>query len=195
MDARKQIVENQLPRIAFVVSNVIVLVFEVNWRNADPWDKAKKFARAAIAGVTDVDERPLLFLVSTHPDGKTQQQEDGFPASFFANHDSGNERSELFRDVRCVSLARFDSEGTRRDEYNADVAELLNNVSAPEPTVYVWPFSEQLWLRVLKSVAVTCSAATPDNVSVVSTLRRIRKDDDIWGVCVDFYKECLNLGS
>jgi hypothetical protein len=72
MEQRGQIVANQLPRIAFVVSNVIIFFSEANWKVHRPWEECLNFAQKACTGVRDADrdELPLLVIVNTHADAK-----------------------------------------------------------------------------------------------------------------------------
>lgn len=72
MEMRTQIVGNQLPRIAFVVSNVIIFFSEANWRVHRPWEECLDFAQKACRGVRNAerDELPLLVIANTHADAK-----------------------------------------------------------------------------------------------------------------------------
>lgn len=194
IEKRNKIVEAQLPRLAFVVSNVIIFVTESNWRDGSGWQECLDFAKRGCKGVrdTDQDEPPLLLIVSTSPKAKAQEKEAGgqdkLTAAFLENHDPKIEREILFREVRCVSLTHYDqADPASVLAYQTEVKELTTALSTTWARPF--PFPETVWLRLVKSVALKCATKQTEPVSMQRSLRAARDGNPLIRCAVDFFRQ------
>lgn len=142
-------------------------------------DDCLDYARAAVRGITeaDADAMPSLLMVSTHPDAKAFERQHGelSTSKILDLHDPEGKAASVFRTVQCVGLTRFAEEiPDSAVEYAADVRALTEDIfhNLADP----FPFSESVWLRLLKTVAVQCSHQTVEPISMKRALRAACSD-------------------
>eukprot|EP01094_Clydonella_sp_ATCC50884_P021204 TRINITY_DN4614_c0_g1_i2.p1 TRINITY_DN4614_c0_g1~~TRINITY_DN4614_c0_g1_i2.p1 ORF type:complete len:359 (+),score=90.96 TRINITY_DN4614_c0_g1_i2:49-1125(+) len=109
--ARRRAVEEHFPRLAYVVSNVIVHVMTESFAKHS-WKRVVEEVAlsAAVEGVVNA-EAPSLVLVWNQANKKQAKKSiDQLTESFFNAHDKQKRLLDLYANVQCVAVPEYDDE-------------------------------------------------------------------------------------
>jgi hypothetical protein len=159
VDKRNVTVERQLPRLAFVASNVLVLVTTKDLSCFSCFDWIQKVARSAVAKINRPD-RPALVIVQNKAvdveasvpgdDGKRRAEQ------FFDRHDQDRDMLVLFSELRVFVLPARQSIDQAFERAVACLGDALWQLGM-HPAQPAIMLSEPHWLRVFRSLVMSAS--------------------------------------
>lgn len=155
MDKRNDTVERQLPRLAFICSNVLVLVTTSDLSRGSCFTWITDVARSAVAKVQRQDKPALVIVqnkaVDVSPstpgdDGKARAER------FFQCHDPDHDMLALFSELRVFVLPALNSPRQAFDRAVESLGDGLWQLAMHPTCPPAVTLSEVHWLRVFRSL-------------------------------------------
>ncbi|ELR17521.1 uncharacterized protein ACA1_062650 [Acanthamoeba castellanii str. Neff] len=103
---REESVEQQLPRLAYLLSDVIIFVDVVDAANKDYFDRVYQFAFSAVDRIASAP-KPSLIILQNKCGQSSQLNVDLATERFWNEHDPHRTLSNVYQDLRWVSVPDF----------------------------------------------------------------------------------------